>query len=109
MYDHHILIFGQNSLLLHGGVPRIERLRVPSFCVLSQQNTYQASCILGESVSQRNFLVRDKKKFPSLEAECRNFYFWHSQSLLSGILFVSGSNLNFDKNFKLLSILEKFN
>ena len=65
MYDHHILIFGQNSLLLHGGVPRIERLRVPSFCVLSQQNTYQASCILGESVSQRNFLVRDKKKFPS--------------------------------------------
>ena len=64
MYDHHILIFGQNSLLLHG-VPRIERPPVPSFCVLSQQNTYQASCILGESVSQRNFLVRDKKKFPS--------------------------------------------
>ena len=45
----------------------------------------------------------------TLEAECRNFYFWHSQSLLIGILFVSGSNLDFDKNFKLLSILEKFN
>ena len=43
----------------------------------------------------------------TLEAECRNFYFWHSQSLLSGTLFVSGSNLYFDKNFKLLSILEK--
>ena len=66
MYDHHILIFAQNSLLLQGGgVPRIERPRVASFCVLSQQNTDQASCILGESVLQRNFLVRDKKKFPS--------------------------------------------
>ena len=64
MYDHHILIFGQNSLLLHGGVARIERPHVPSFCVLSQQNTYQASCILGESVSKRNFLAHDKKEFP---------------------------------------------
>ena len=45
----------------------------------------------------------------TLEAECRNFHFWQSQSLLGGILFVSGSNLDFDINFKFLSILEKFN
>ena len=47
------------------GVPRIERPHVPSFCDLSQENTYQVSCVFGESVSQRDFLVRDKKKFPS--------------------------------------------
>ena len=47
------------------GVPRIERPHASSFCVLSQQNTYQASYILGKSVSQRNFLVRDKNKFSS--------------------------------------------
>ena len=45
------------------GVPRIERPCVTSFSVLSQQNTYHASCILGEGVSQSNFVVRDKKNF----------------------------------------------
>ena len=89
------------------GVPRIERPHASSFCVLSQQNTYQASYILGKSVSQRNFLVRDKNKF-SLEAECQNFYFWYCQSLLSGILIGSGSNFDYDINFKLLSIFVKF-
>ena len=43
-----------------------------------------------------------------LEAKCQNFYFWYSQSLLSGILIRSGSNFDYDKIFKLLSIFVKF-
>ena len=43
-----------------------------------------------------------------LEAECQNFYFWYCQSLLSGILIGSGSNFDYDKNFKLLSIFVNF-
>ena len=62
MSDHHILIFGQNSMFLHGGYLKLKDPNASSFCVLSQQNTYQASYIVGESVSQRNFLVRDKNE-----------------------------------------------
>ena len=64
MSDHHICNFGQNSMFLHGGYLELKD-NASSFCVLSQQNTYQASYILGKSVSQRNFLVRDKNKFSS--------------------------------------------
>ena len=64
MSDHHIAILVKIACFCMG-VPRIERTHASSFCVLSQQNTYQASYILGKSVSQRNFLVRDKNKFSS--------------------------------------------
>ena len=32
-----------------------------------------------------------------LQAECQNFYFWYSQSLLSGIFIESGSNFDLIK------------
>ena len=107
MYDHHILIFGQNSLLLHGGYLELKEPVYPHFVFFLNKTFIKHLVFWGRVYRKEIFLFAIKINFP--QAESRNFYFWHSQSLLCGILFVSGSNLDFDKNFKLLSVFENFN
>ena len=105
MSDHHICNFGQNSMFLHGGYPEFKDPMHPHFVFFLNKILIKHLIFWGRVYRKEIFLFAIKTNFPQLEAECQNFYFWYSQSLLSGILIGSGSNFDYDKNFKLLSIL----
>ena len=62
MSDHHICNFGQNSMFLHGGYLELKEPMHPHFVFFLNKILIKHSYILGKSVSQRNFLVRDKNK-----------------------------------------------
>ena len=64
MYDHHILIFGQNSLLLHGGVPRIESPVYPHFVFFLNKTLIKHLVFWGRVYRKEIFLFAIKRNFP---------------------------------------------
>ena len=64
MYDHHILIFGQNSLLLHGGYLEWKDPMFPHFVFFLNKTLIKHLVFWGSVYRKEIFLFAIKRNFP---------------------------------------------
>ena len=66
MYDHHILIFGQNSLLLHegGGYLELKDPMYPHFVFFLNKTLIKHLVFWGSVYRKEVFLFEIKRNFP---------------------------------------------
>ena len=64
MYDHHILIFGQNSLLLHGGYLELKDTEYPHFVFFLNKTLIKHLVFWGRVYRKEIFLFAIKRNFP---------------------------------------------
>ena len=64
MYDHHILIFGQNSLLLYGGYLELKDPVYPHFVFFLNKTLIKHLVFWGRVYRKEIFLFAIKRNFP---------------------------------------------